>query len=330
MFNGRTWRVVRFSDDPRQAAEFQEATWDTPATGRVLIRVRAAGAGFPDLMMTGGSFPLLGDPPFGLGEEAAGEVVAVAPESRFGVGEHVAGITSFLQGWGGYGEYAYLVEQSTMRIPEGMPYEEAGGFPIAFRTAYTALVERAPVERGQSLLVLGAAGSSGAAATQLGKALGATVVAVASTGEKLEFCRLNGADHLINHRTEDLPTRVAEITDGRGVDVVYDPVGGETAAAAVRTLARYGRIAVVGLASGAPVPLDSLDLMLNNRSAVGVLSAGHTPDEDEKAWSALAGLAARKVVATPVGTVYDLADVPAMIAAQASPPPGKSVVRVRH
>jgi catechol 2,3-dioxygenase-like lactoylglutathione lyase family enzyme len=112
----------------------------------VLIRVRTAGAGFPDVMMAAGHFPLLGEPPFGLGEEAAGEVVAVPPGSRFAVGDQVTGITGFLEGWGGYAEYAYLREGSAIRIPAGMTDEEAGGFPIGFRTAYAGLVERAPVE----------------------------------------------------------------------------------------------------------------------------------------------------------------------------------------
>jgi NADPH2:quinone reductase len=178
MFSGRAWRLVKFGE-PKEAIELQEMTWGEPSSGHVLIRVRTAGAGFPDVMMTAGHFPLLGDPPFGLGEEAAGEVVAVPPGSQFAVGDQVTGITGFLEGWGGYAEYAYLREQSAIRIPAGLTDEQAGGFPIGFRTAYAGLVERAPVRAGQTLLVLGAAGSSGATALQLGKALDATVIAVA-------------------------------------------------------------------------------------------------------------------------------------------------------
>ena len=168
MFSGRAWRLVKFGE-PKEAIELHEMTWDEPSPGQVLIRVRTAGAGFPDMMMTAGHFPLLGDPPFGLGEEAAGEVVAVPPDSRFAVGDQVTGITGFLEGWGGYAEYAHVLEQSAIRIPSGMTDEQAGGFPIGFRTAYAGLVERAPVKAGQTLLVLGAAGSSGATALQLGK-----------------------------------------------------------------------------------------------------------------------------------------------------------------
>lgn len=328
MFSGRAWRVVRFGE-PGDAAELQEMTWDDPSPGQVLIRVRTAGAGFPDLLMTAGHFPLLGAPPFGLGEEAAGEVVAVPAGSRFSVGDQVAGITGFLEGWGGYAEYAYVREGSAIRIPEGMTDEQAGGFPIGFRTAYAGLVERAPVRAGQTLLVLGAAGSSGATALQLGKALGATVIAVAGSPEKLEFCSRLGADHVLNHRTDDLVSRIAQITNGRGVDVIYDPVGGDTAATAVKSLARNGRIAVVGLASGAPVAFDSMDVMLRNYSVVGVLAV---PDEDPEAeaavWDRLADLAAQGAITTPVGRVHGFDEVPRMIAGQGAPGAGKSVVRV--
>jgi NADPH2:quinone reductase len=328
MFSGRGWRLVRFGE-PEEVIELQEMTWDEPSVGRVLIRVRTAGAGFPDVMMTAGRFPLLGDPPFGLGEEAAGEVVAVASGSRFAVGDQVMGVTGFLEGWGGYAEYAYLREQSAIGIPSGMTEEQAGGFPIGFRTAYAGLVERAPVEAGQTLLVLGAAGSSGAAALQLGKALGAVVIAVAGSQEKLEFCARYGADQVVNYRTDDMRARIAEFTDGRGVDVIYDPVGGDTAAAAVKSIARNGCIAMIGLASGTVVPVDPMDMLLRSYTAVGVLA---TPNDDPEAeaavWDRLAGLAQQGAITTPVGTVYRFDEVPQMIAEQSAPRAGKSVVRV--
>ncbi|MFD5760418.1 zinc-binding dehydrogenase [Streptomyces sp. NPDC127044] len=230
-------------------------------------------------------------PPFGLGEEATGEVVAVPPGSRFA--------------------------------------QEAGGFPIAFRTAYAGLVERAPVEPGRSLLVLGAAGNSGAAAVQLGKALGATVIAVAGGRSKTQLCARHGADHVIDHRTEDLTALVTEITGERGVDLIYDPVGGETAASTLKSIARGGRIAVIGLAAGTTVPLDSADMLLRTYSAVGVLAG---PDKDPAVeaavWSRLTRLAAEQTITTPVGTVHSFIDVPDMIAGQGAPGPGKSVVRV--
>jgi NADPH2:quinone reductase len=327
MLSGRAWRLVKFGE-PEKAIELHEMTWGEPSPGQVLIRVRTAGAGFPDVMMTAGHFPLLGDPPFGLGEEAAGEVVAVPAGSRFAVGDQVTGITGFLEGWGGYAEYTYVREQSAIRIPPGMTDEQAGGFPVGFRTAYTGLVERAPVSAGQTMLVLGAAGSSGATAIQLGKVLGATVIAVAGSREKLEFCARHGADHGVNYRTDDMPARVAELTDGRGVDVIYDPVGGVTAATALKSMARNGRIAIVGLASGTAVPLDPVDLLLRNYTAVGVLSIPGDPVAEATAWARLADLAGQGAITTPVGTAYRFGEVPRMISELAAPGPGKSVVRV--
>jgi len=327
VFQGRAWKAVRFGD-PMDVIELQEVSWPDPQPGQVLVRVRTAGAGLPDLLMTTGNFPLLDKPPIGLGEEVAGDVVAVPPGSRFAVGDRIMGITAFLEGWGGYAEYAYVHAQSAARVPSSLSDEQAGGFPIGFRTAYAGLVERASLAAGEVLLVLGAAGSAGSAAVQLGKALGATVVAVASSPEKLAFCRASGADHAINYKAADLTREIAELTNGHGVDLIYDTVGGDLAATAVTSLARHGRVAIVGLASGATVELNSIDMLLRNYSAVGVLAAGYTPQEDAAAWDALTDLADRKVITTPVGTVYPFADVPSMIRQQGSPAPGKSVVRV--
>ncbi|WP_345651897.1 NADPH:quinone oxidoreductase family protein [Streptomyces siamensis] len=327
VFSGRAWRLVKFGA-PADSIELQQMTWPEPVPGQVLIRVRTAGAGYPDVMMAAGHFPLLGNPPFGLGEEAAGEVVAVPSGSRFSVGDQVTGITGFLDGWGGYAEYTYLREESTIKIPARMTTEQASGFPIAFRTAYAGLVDRAPLEAGQVLLVLGAAGSSGGAAVQLGKALGATVIAVAGSQEKLDFCRLHGADHGVNHRTEDLPARVGELTGGRGADVIFDPVGGATALTALQAIARDGRMVLIGLASGEPVALNSMDMLLRNYSAVGVLATPGSAAEEALVWDRLADLADRGAISTPVGHVYDFLDVPEMIARQLAPTAGKSVVRI--
>jgi NADPH:quinone reductase len=152
--------------------------------------------------------------------------------------------------------------------------------------------------------------------------------ALTGSAEKVAFSRASGADHAINYKTADLTREIAELTNGHGVDLIYDTVGGDLAATAVTSLARHGRIAIVGLASGATVELNSIDMLLRNYSAVGVLAAGYTPEEDAAAWDALTDLAARKAITTPVGTVYPFADVPSMIQQQGAPSPGKSVVRV--
>jgi NADPH2:quinone reductase len=327
VIEAEAWRLTAFGE-PHRVVRRERLVLGPPPDGQVLVRVLTAGAGYPDAMMAAGAFPLLSRPLSGLGEEVAGEVVAVAPRSRFEVGDRIMGVTAFLSGWGGYAEFTYVVEQSAARVPERFTDEEAGGFPIAFRTACAALVDRAGLREGETVMVLGAAGSSGAAAVELAKALGAEVIAVAGSDEKLQFARQAGADHVVSHRTDDLAARVDEITAGRGVDLVYDVVGGPTAATATRTLARHGRMVVVGWASGTPVELNTVDMLLRNWSAVGVLASGHTARQDVAIWDRLLELADRGLLDTPVGTVWPFADVSAMIAQQGAPGPGKSVVRV--
>ncbi|MEV4349328.1 zinc-binding dehydrogenase [Actinoplanes sp. NPDC049596] len=313
--------------DPKIGVRRERLTYDAPQAGQVLVRVLTAGAGLPDAMMAAGAYPLVGDPPFGLGEEVAGEVVEVADGSKFSVGDRIMGITAFLAGWGGYADYTYVVEQSAVVIPEALSDEQAGGFPIAYRTAFAGLVERSNVQAGETLVVLGGGGSSGLAAIQMGKAYGARVIAVAGSAEKLSLASAAGADAVINYRSVDLAEELLARTDGRGVDLIFDVVGGSTAAAAVKALGRDGRIAMVGLASGAPVVLDSLDMILRNYTAVGVLAVA-TPEADAIAWARLVELVEAGYLSTQVGRVWSLDDVPAMITQQTAPVPGKSVVRV--
>ena len=324
---GVAWRLTAFGD-PREGVRQERLRYPEPPAGEVLVRVRTAGAGYPDAMMAAGAFPLLGEPPFGLGEEVCGDVVAVGAGSPFAVGERIMGITAFLRGWGGYAQYAYVRAGSAVRVPAAMTDEQAGGFPIAYRTGYAGLVERAALHAGEHLVVLGGAGSSGVAAIQLGKALGATVTAVAGSPEKVAFCRGVGADHAVSRHSADLTKELLEATGGHGADVVYDVVGGNTAAAAVKALARNGRLAIVGFASGAPVSLDPVDMLLRNYSAVGVLADAHSPEAEAVAWSRLAELAEQEVLTTPVGKVWSFDQVPDMIAEQTAPPAGKVVVRV--
>ncbi|SNT18053.1 NADPH2:quinone reductase [Asanoa hainanensis] len=324
---GVAWRLLAFGD-PREVVRQERLRYDDPPAGEVLVRVRAAGAGYPDAMMAAGAFPLLGEPPFGLGEEVCGDVVAVGADAPFTVGERIMGITAFLRGWGGYAEYAYVRAGSAVAAPAGFTDEQAAGFPIAYRTAYAGLVERAALRPGEHLVVLGAAGSSGVAAIQLGKALGATVTAVAGSPEKLAFCRSIGADHAVSRHSTDLTKELLAATGGKGADVVYDVVGGDTAAAAAKALGRGGRLAIVGFASGAPVTLDPVDMLLRNYSAVGVLADAHSREGEAVVWARLAELAGQGALTTPVGKVRSFDQVPTMIAEQTNPPAGKIVVRV--
>lgn len=325
MHRGRLWRAPAFGE-PADVLRLEDTTWAAPAEGQVLVRVLAAGLGMPDVLMTGGRYPLLPSPPVSPGQEVSGEVVATAPGSRFAVGDRLMGLTAYLDGWGGLGDYAYVRESKARPIPDALTDEQAAGFLLSFRTAYAGLADRVRVRRGETLLVLGASGSSGGAAIQLGKALGATVIAVASSAEKLRFCTEAGADHVVNHREADLVEEVAARTDGRGADVIFDPVGGDLGTRALAAVARLGRVAVIGYASGAFLTLDPLDMVLRNYTAVGVF-AGGTREEDAAAYDELIRLAAERHISTPLTRVVDLDDVPKALATLHEHP-GKSVVRI--
>lgn len=188
-------------------------------------------------------------------------------------------------------------------------------------------MERAELRPGEVVAVLGASGSTGGASIQLAKTLDATVVAVAGSEEKLSFCAGIGADHLVNRRTGDVGEQLLKVTDGRGVDVIVDLVGGEVAAQSVTAIARYGRVAVVGYASGSFLAVDPLDLLMRNYSAVGVLAAGFTDAEESAAYDRLVDLTATGAVTPPIGTVASLRDIPDVVAGLTSAAPGKVVIR---
>lgn len=238
-----------------------------PGPGEVLIDVRAAGLNFPDTLIIEGKYQFRPDLPFVPGGEGAGVVAAVGSDVRaFGVGDEVMaiGVTgAFAERW--------AVEAATvMSKPASLGFREAAAFGLTYGTSYYALKQRASLQPGETLLVLGAAGGVGSAAVELGTALGARVIAAASTADKLAFAKGLGAEEGVNYTQQDLRERIRELTEGRGVDVVYDPVGGELAEPALRATAWDGRYLVIGFASGT-IPRIPLNLaLLKGVSITGV------------------------------------------------------------
>ena len=228
------------------------------AAGQVLIDVRACGVNFPDVLLSRGMYQFKPPVPFVPGAEAAGVVAAVG-----------AGVTSIAPGDrvaatmvnGAFAERICVPEISAVKLPDGVDFEVGAATLLTYATTYHALVDRAALAAGETLLVLGAAGGVGIAAVELGALLGAKVIAGASSAEKLAFCREHGASHGIDYATEDLKERIKALTSGNGVDVVYDPVGGSLAEAALRGTAWQGRYLVVGFASG-EIPKIPLNLVL--------------------------------------------------------------------
>ncbi|NEX63709.1 NADPH:quinone oxidoreductase family protein [Noviherbaspirillum galbum] len=251
-----------------------------PGPSQVLVAVHAAGVNFPDTLIIENRYQLKPALPFSPGAEVAGLVEAVGEGvTRFRAGDRVIAVP----GYGGYAEQALAREEDVFPLPEGIDFGDAAAFLVAYGTTHYALQERAAIRTGETLLVLGAAGGTGLSAVELGKLLGARVIAAASSDEKLALCREHGADEVINYSREDLRQRLKEMTGGRGVDVVYDPVGGSYSEAALRSMAWNGRFLVIGFTAG-DIPRVPLNLtLLKGCSIVGVWWGGFLRAEPQRA-----------------------------------------------
>ena len=215
--------------------------------GQVRIRMRAAGVNFADTVLVRGHYQEKPELPFAPGLEGAGEILEVADDvTDFKPGDRVMAVVST----GGFAEEAVCNAATVFPMPEGMDDATAAAFPVAYGTSHLALAHRANLQPGETVLVLGAGGGVGLTAIECAKAMGATVIAAASSAEKLALAADRGADHLINYTDDDLRAEIKKLTDGHGVDVVYDPVGGDLAQAAMRSMAWCGRFLVIGFASG--------------------------------------------------------------------------------
>ncbi|WP_309045155.1 NADPH:quinone oxidoreductase family protein [Marinobacter sediminicola] len=249
------------------------------AKGRgVKVRVKAAGLNFPDTLIIENKYQLKPTLPFSPGGELSGEVIAVGDKvTRFKVGDRVAGLT----GYGAFAEEVIVPEHNLLPIPEGMSDEKAAGFTMVYGTSYYALKQRANIQPGETLLVLGASGGVGLATVELGKAMGAHVIAAASSAEKLEVARAAGADELINYTEESVKDAVKRLTRSKGVDVIYDPVGGDFTEQAVRAMAWNGRHLIVGFAAGDIPKIPANLTLLKGCSVVGVFWGSFTQREPE-------------------------------------------------
>ncbi|HEU4366804.1 MAG TPA: NADPH:quinone oxidoreductase family protein [Methylomirabilota bacterium] len=257
-----------------------------PGPGEVLIEVRATGVNYADALMVAGRYQTKPPLPFSPGLETAGVVAARGDSvTRFKPGDRVMAIVPY----GGMAELAIAPEAETFPIPERMSFEEAGAFPIAYISSDVAIRWQGRLEPGETLLVLGAAGGVGLTAVEIGKAMGARVIAAASTAEKLAVAGERGADDLINYATEKLAERVMALTGDKGADVCFDPVGGELFDAALSSLGWGGRILLVGFVGGVPqIPANRL--LVKHRAALGSslrYFRWHAPDKLRRSVEAL-------------------------------------------
>ena len=246
---------------------FEEVASPSPGPGEAVISVKAASVNFPDVLIIENKYQVKPPLPFSPGSELAGVVKAVGDGvTGFKAGDRVMAIT----GYGAFAEEVKTEARRMLAIPTGMDFATAAAFGLTYATSEHALVDRGVLQAGETLLVLGAAGGVGLAAIEIGKILGARVIACASTDDKLAVCRAHGADETINYAAEDLRERIKALTGGTGADVVYDPVGGPYTELALRSIAWRGRLLVVGFAAG-EIPKIALNLtLLKGCSIVGV------------------------------------------------------------
>jgi NADPH:quinone reductase len=261
------WQVHELGD-PADALVWGEIPDPEPGPGQVLVRVHAVACNFPDILLCQGRYQEKPEPPFTPGMEIAGEVMAAGEGAVAQVGDRVLGTPPM--GKGGYAELAVLDADSTLPWPDGMSAGQAAGMFVTYQTGICALEHRARLQPGETLLVHAAAGGVGSAAVQLGKALGARVIGTAGGADKCAVAREMGADEVVDYATEDLVTRVKELTGGRGADVIYDPIGGDVFDASRRLVAFEGRILVIGFVAGRFAEAPTNHVLIKNYAVVGV------------------------------------------------------------
>ena len=259
------WRVNEYGPYS-SALEWGEHPDPGCPTGGVVIDVAAAGINFPDLLAIAGTYQIKAPLPFVPGLEAVGQVVAAGPKSRFAPGQRVIVNAP----WGAYAEKMAAADLQVFAVPPAMPDDHAAAFLIAYQTAFFAMVHRARLAVGEVLLVHGGAGGVGTAAIQIGKRLGARVIATASTPAKVEHCKRAGAHHVIDYTADDFVGAVKDLTGGHGADVIYDPVGGDVTVRSTKCIAWNGRIVIVGFAAGTITAIPANRILLKNIAVVGL------------------------------------------------------------
>jgi NADPH2:quinone reductase len=306
------WRAAEFGD-PLSVLTLEHMELPEPGEGLLELAVEATGVGLPDALMVRGNYPAVRKPPVTPGQEVTGTVVRVGPGCSVRPGDRVIASTRFAEGLGGFAERTLVFEQAALSVPPGLSAEQAAGFFVPFHTGYVGVIQRGQLQAGETLLVLGGAGSSGSAAIQLGKAVGATVIATASDPDKAALCRSLGADHVINHRETAIHDGVRDIVGRGGVQMIFDPVGGDAYAQAVKAIARHGRVILIGYSSGRWPAVDPLNVVLRSYSLIGAFPGARTLEETRRHHDDLCRLVSAGKIRVPVDRIFPFDQVPQAI-----------------
>jgi NADPH2:quinone reductase len=304
----KAWQVREWCEP--EAMTLDEVPLPEPNAREIRIRNHASALNFFDILMVQGKYQSKPPFPFTPGSEVAGVVDAVGSEVKdFIVGDRVQAMVSL----NGYAEYSLASSFRSFRIPETMSFEEAAAMPVIYQTSYLSLKDRGQLKAGEWLLIHAAAGGVGSSAVQIGKAFGARVIATAGSDEKLDFCRAQGADHALNYSDESWVDEVKRITEGRGADVIYDPVGGDIFDLSTKCVASEGRLLVIGFAGGRIPTVAANRILLKNFSVVGCYWGGYVernPGYAAKAQAELFEMYEEGKIKPAVSRSYPLADAP--------------------
>ena len=302
------WRCHQFGHY-RDVLRWEEIPQPVATGSTCVIRVAAAGVNFPDILNIAGKYQVKGSLPYIPGSEAVGTVVEAGPDSSYKPGDRVTGF-SF---GGGFAQYMQLAADFTFPTPSSIPDEHAAGFVITYHTSYFALVLRAQLRPGETLLVHGGAGGVGSTAIQLGKALGARVIATAGGPDKVKACLDFGADEAIDYKAVDFAQEILHRTGGRGADVIYDPVGGDTFERSTKCIAFEGRLLVIGFTSGTIPTIAANRILLKNISVVGLNWPNyvfHAPHRLREAQDALYQLYSAGKISPQIHRIAPLTELP--------------------
>jgi NADPH2:quinone reductase len=310
----KAWRVNDWGEPDQM--EFTDIPVPEPKSGEIRIKNRAAALNFFDILTIQGKYQTKPPRPFTPGSEVAGIVDAVGDGATdFKIGDRVQAMAT----GGTYCEYSIAPAGKTFRIPDAMSFEEAAAMIVIYQTSYFALTRRTRIEPGEWLLVHAGAGGVGSSAIQIGRALGARIVATASSEEKLQFCLSQGAEHALSYGDASWPNlvdQVKEITAGRGADVIYDPVGGEVFELSTKCIAPEGRLLVIGFAGGTIPSIAANRILLKNMSVVGVYWGGYLerhPEYMREAQEALFKMYEAGQIKPVVSQAFALADAVAAL-----------------
>jgi len=304
----KAWQVTEWSEP--EGMQWNEVPVPEPAAGQVRIRTHAAALNFFDILQVQGKYQVKPPFPFTPGAEVSGVIDALGPDvDKFAIGDRVLAMPQL----GAFAEQVISDVNRTFAIPASMPFEQAAAFPIVYQTSWCALITRGALKDGETLLVHAGASGVGMSAIQIGKSLGAKVIATAGSQDKLDFALAVGAEHAVNYSDPSWVDKVKELTTGRGADVIYDPVGGDVFDLSNKVIAPAGRHLVIGFASGRIPALAANRALLKNMSLVGVFWGGWVaanPTYMEETHDALMNWYKAGWINPRVESKYSLAELP--------------------